>query len=185
VFGFLVCSYTYQNCVDDKCVSWYMIVAYKYMSWFLCNSAFLQDKWRNLCLIPTGRGCREKVAVALKKSRQIPKLDNNQRALSNVEDFSDEIVDAKPLATSTEFLQTTTPKRLEAKLVFQLHCESYDCFYLYNTNISRASLFTPYWYISTVFDVSSVQHLYMSVFIRLFKKLLLIGRFLFVSMHMM
>jgi len=113
------------------------------MSWFLCTSAFLQDKWRNLRLIPTGRGCREKVAIALKKSRQIPKHDNNQTAVSNVvDDFSDKIVDAKPLAMSTEFLQTTTPKRLEAKLVFQLHCESYDCFYLYNTNISHASLVT-------------------------------------------
>lgn len=83
-------------------------------------------------MIPTGRGCREKAVIAVKKSHQIPKLDNKPTALSDaVENFADVIVDAKPLAMTAGSPQTATTKRLEAKLVFQFHCESYDCFYLY------------------------------------------------------
>lgn len=99
------------------------------MNWFSLQFACLKDKWRNLRGMPSGRGCRERAVIPLKKSQQIPKLDNKPTAVGDVvKDFADVIVDAKPLAMVAESPQIAPSKRLEAKLVFQLHCESYDCF---------------------------------------------------------
>lgn len=70
-----------------------------------------------------GWGSRDKARIALKKSRQIPRHDENPMALStSAADFSDnEIVDAKPLSMSADALQTAAPKKSEAKLVDLLH----------------------------------------------------------------
>lgn len=90
---------------------------------FSRSNVDLKDKWRNLRVIPTGRGCREKAVVTVKKANQTPKQDNKPMALTDVgENFDDMIVDAKPLAMSTGPLHVTAPNRSEAKLVFQLHC---------------------------------------------------------------
>lgn len=71
-----------------------------------------------------GWGSREKARLALKRSQQIPKHDDNPMALSTVvENFEEEIVDAKPLAMSSNgALQLPGPKRSISRL------ESCSCF---------------------------------------------------------
>lgn len=78
-----------------------------------------------------GWGSRDKARIALKKSRQIPRHDENPMALSTVvADFSDEIVDAKPLAISTDSLQIPAPKKPEAKLVSCIYWDLYIYTYM-------------------------------------------------------
>jgi len=65
-----------------------------------------------------GWGSRDKARIALKKSKQTPRHDENPMALSTVvADFSDGIVDAKPLAMSADAIQVaaSTPKGSVAK----------------------------------------------------------------------
>ena len=69
-----------------------------------------------------GWGSREKARIALKKSRQISKHNDNPKVLTTeVEDIDNEIVDAKHLAMSSESLKFTGPKRSISRLVYNLH----------------------------------------------------------------
>ncbi|KAK9091114.1 hypothetical protein Sjap_024291 [Stephania japonica] len=65
---------------------------------FLRSNVDLKDKWRNMCVIANGWGSREKARLALKKSQQILKKEEN--ALSAAVQSDEEIADAKPLAVS-------------------------------------------------------------------------------------
>ena len=57
-------------------------------------------------MVLNGWGSRDKARIALKKSRHTPRHDENPMALSTViADFSDGIVDAKPLAMSADAIQ--------------------------------------------------------------------------------
>ncbi|XP_077243836.1 single myb histone 6-like [Tasmannia lanceolata] len=79
---------------------------------YLRSNVDLKDKWRNMSVTANGWGSREKARLALKRSQQIPRHDDNPLALSTVVDsLEDEIVDAKPLAISNGTLQITGPKR--------------------------------------------------------------------------
>lgn len=72
----------------------------------------------------SGWGSREKARIALKKSKQVSKHDDNPMALSTiVKDINDEIVNAKPLAVSSESLQIAGPKGSNSRLVYLMpHC---------------------------------------------------------------
>ncbi|ONK81569.1 uncharacterized protein A4U43_C01F30650 [Asparagus officinalis] len=98
---------------------WRTILKDPEFSGILClrSNVDLKDKWRNMSVVMNGWGSREKGRIALKKSRQIPKHDDNPMALSTaVADSSDEIVDAKPLAMSADAVQANAPNQSEAKL---------------------------------------------------------------------
>ncbi|XP_058071568.1 single myb histone 6 [Magnolia sinica] len=83
----------------------------------LRSNVDLKDKWRNMSVTANGWGSREKARLALKRSQQIPRPDDNHMALSTVDgSLDEEIVDAKPLAISNETLQITGPKRSISRL---------------------------------------------------------------------
>ncbi|WCJ31427.1 telomere repeat binding factor 1 [Euphorbia peplus] len=63
----------------------------------LRSNVDLKDKWRNINVTAIW-GSRQKAKLALKKSPQTPKRDENPKALSTVVQGAEEIVDAKPLA---------------------------------------------------------------------------------------
>ncbi|XP_010263289.1 PREDICTED: telomere repeat-binding factor 1-like [Nelumbo nucifera] len=77
----------------------------------LRSNVDLKDKWRNMSVTANGWGSREKARLALKRSQQIPKYDDNPMALSTVVRSDEEIVDVKPLAISGGALQIDGPKR--------------------------------------------------------------------------
>ncbi|XP_043713978.1 telomere repeat-binding factor 1-like [Telopea speciosissima] len=77
----------------------------------LRSNVDLKDKWRNMSVTAHGWGSREKARLALKRSRQFPKHDDNPLALTTVVQSDEEIVDAKPLAISSGTLSTAGPKR--------------------------------------------------------------------------
>ncbi|XP_043709115.1 telomere repeat-binding factor 1-like isoform X2 [Telopea speciosissima] len=70
----------------------------------------LKDKWRNMSVTAHGWGSREKARLALKRSQQFPKHDDNPMA------SDEEIIDAKPLALPSETLQTSGLKRPMTRL---------------------------------------------------------------------
>ncbi|XP_010923664.1 single myb histone 6 isoform X3 [Elaeis guineensis] len=83
----------------------------------LRSNVDLKDKWRNMSVTANGWGSREKARIALKKSRQISKHNDNPKVLTTeVEDIDNEIVDAKHLAMSSESLKFTGPKRSISRL---------------------------------------------------------------------
>lgn len=61
-------------------------------------------------------GSRQKAKLALKRNVPTPKHDNNPLAVSTVVQNHEEIVDAKPLASSGGKLQTTESKQPIARL---------------------------------------------------------------------
>ena len=70
-----------------------------------------------------GFGSREKARLALKRSQPTPKHDDNPVTLTTeVENFDEEIVDAKPLAISNGAMQISGSKRSISRL------ESCSCF---------------------------------------------------------
>lgn len=81
-----------------------------------------QDKWRNLSVTASGWGSREKARLALKRSLKNSKHDDNSTATFTVDQgfddqgVDDEIVDAKPLAMSSEPLMIEGPKRSFSRL---------------------------------------------------------------------
>ncbi|ONK66663.1 uncharacterized protein A4U43_C06F10690 [Asparagus officinalis] len=98
---------------------WRTILKDPEFSGILClrSNVDLKDKWRNMSVVMNGWGSREKGRIALKKSKQTPRHDENPMALTTgVKDISDEIVEAKPLAMSAGPPQITPPKKSEAKL---------------------------------------------------------------------
>ncbi|XP_026661766.2 single myb histone 6-like [Phoenix dactylifera] len=83
----------------------------------LRSNVDLKDKWRNMSVTANGWGSREKARIALKKSRQISKNDDNPKVLNTeVEDIDNEIVDTKHLAMSSESLKFSGPKRSISRL---------------------------------------------------------------------
>ncbi|KAL5977135.1 DNA damage-binding protein 1a [Asimina triloba] len=83
----------------------------------LRSNVDLKDKWRNMSVTANGWGSREKARLALKKSQQIPRPDENSMILSTVDgNVGEEIVDAKPLAVSNGMLQITGSKRSISRL---------------------------------------------------------------------
>ncbi|XP_077219933.1 telomere repeat-binding factor 1-like [Tasmannia lanceolata] len=78
----------------------------------LRSNVDLKDKWRNMSVTANGWGSRERARLALKRSQQILRRDDNPMALSTVvKSFEGEIVDAEPLAMSNGTLQIKCPKR--------------------------------------------------------------------------
>ncbi|KDP32084.1 hypothetical protein JCGZ_12545 [Jatropha curcas] len=75
----------------------------------LRSNVDLKDKWRNINVTAIW-GSRQKAKLALKKTPQTPKHDDNPKALSIVVQGNEEIVDAKPLAISSG-----TPKNIGSK----------------------------------------------------------------------
>ncbi|KAK9114710.1 hypothetical protein Syun_021507 [Stephania yunnanensis] len=65
---------------------------------FLRSNVDLKDKWRNMSVIANGWGSREKARLALKRSQQMLKKEEN--ALVAAVQSDEEIDDAKPLAAS-------------------------------------------------------------------------------------
>ncbi|KAJ4963623.1 hypothetical protein NE237_023562 [Protea cynaroides] len=82
----------------------------------LRSNVDLKDKWRNMSVTAHGWGSREKARLALKRSQQFPKHDDNPMALATVVQSDEEIVDAKPLAISSGTLNTSGPKRSMKRL---------------------------------------------------------------------
>ncbi|XP_068659487.1 single myb histone 6-like isoform X1 [Aristolochia californica] len=83
----------------------------------LRSNVDLKDKWRNMTVVANGGGSRERARLAMKRSQQISKHDDNPLALSTVaEGYDDDIVDAKPLAVSSGMLQITGSKKSISRL---------------------------------------------------------------------
>lgn len=98
---------------------WRTILKDPEFSGILClrSNVDLKDKWRNISVTASGWGSREKARIALKKSKQVSKHDDNPMALSTiVKDINDEIVHAKPLAVSSESLRIAGPKGSNSRL---------------------------------------------------------------------
>ncbi|KAJ8633495.1 hypothetical protein MRB53_026831 [Persea americana] len=84
---------------------------------YLRSNVDLKDKWRNMSVTANGFGSREKARLALKRSQPTPKHDDNPVTLTTeVENFDDEIVDAKPLAISNGAMQISGSKRSISRL---------------------------------------------------------------------
>ncbi|KAL9276040.1 Telomere repeat-binding factor 1-like protein [Drosera capensis] len=66
---------------------------------YLRSIVDLKDKWRNLSVMVTGMGSREKSNVAFKKGQSTPKQDENRGASELPE--TDEEIDVKPLPISS------------------------------------------------------------------------------------
>ncbi|XP_068656753.1 telomere repeat-binding factor 1-like [Aristolochia californica] len=83
----------------------------------LRSNVDLKDKWRNMAVVANGWGSREKARLAMKRSQQIRRHDDNAMVLSTVgHNFDDEIVDAKPLAITSGTMHITAPKRSISRL---------------------------------------------------------------------
>ncbi|XP_010906107.2 single myb histone 5 isoform X1 [Elaeis guineensis] len=98
---------------------WRTILKDPEFSGVLClrSNVDLKDKWRNISVTASGWGSREKARIALKKSKQVSNHDHNPMALSTiVKDVNDEIVNAKPLAVSSESLRIAGPKGSNSRL---------------------------------------------------------------------
>ncbi|CAK8562526.1 unnamed protein product [Lathyrus sativus] len=74
----------------------------------------LKDKWRNINVTAIW-GSRQKAKLALKKNLPVPKLDNNQLALSKVVQRED-ILDIKPLTISSGAVQSSNSKEQLSRL---------------------------------------------------------------------
>ncbi|KAJ4773492.1 telomere repeat binding factor 1 [Rhynchospora pubera] len=80
----------------------------------LRSNVDLKDKWRNMNVMASGSGSREKVKVSNKRSRSVAKLEDedmtDEMALSMdlTGDISDDVVDVAPLATTS-----SEPSRLD------------------------------------------------------------------------
>ncbi|XP_002525279.2 telomere repeat-binding factor 2 [Ricinus communis] len=81
----------------------------------LRSNVDLKDKWRNINVTAIW-GSRQKAKLALKKSPQTPKRDENPKALSSVVQGNEEIVDAKPIAVSNGTPKNVGSKELLARL---------------------------------------------------------------------
>lgn len=87
-----------------------------------------QDKWRNINVTAIW-GSRQKAKLALKKSPQTPKRDDNSKALSVVLQSNEDIVDAKPLAVCNGTPRNGGSKELVARLhSFRSHDICTCCF---------------------------------------------------------
>ncbi|KAF2294732.1 hypothetical protein GH714_015794 [Hevea brasiliensis] len=75
----------------------------------------LKDKWRNINVTAIW-GSRQKAKLALKKSPQTPKQDDNSKALSVIVQGNEEIVDAKPIAISRGTPRNVGSKELLSRL---------------------------------------------------------------------
>nr|CAD1824218.1 unnamed protein product [Ananas comosus var. bracteatus] len=103
---------------------WRTILKDPEFSGILCSrsNVDLKDKWRNLSVTASGWGSREKARLALKRSLKNSKHDDNSTATFTVDQgfddqgVDDEIVDAKPLAMSSEPLKIEGPKRSFSRL---------------------------------------------------------------------
>lgn len=84
---------------------------------YLRSNVDLKDKWRNMRVTANGWGSREKARIALKKSRVLPKHDENPLALSTDDIYADdEFIDSKPLEISSGILQITGPNTSVSKM---------------------------------------------------------------------
>ncbi|XP_021666348.1 telomere repeat-binding factor 2 isoform X1 [Hevea brasiliensis] len=81
----------------------------------LRSNVDLKDKWRNINVTAIW-GSRQKAKLALKKSAQTPKRDDNPKALSVIVQGNEEIVDAKPIAISSGTPRNVGSKELLARL---------------------------------------------------------------------
>ncbi|CAL9193791.1 unnamed protein product [Musa hybrid cultivar] len=98
---------------------WRTILKDPEFSSILClrSNVDLKDKWRNLSVTANGWGSREKARLALKRSRQNSNHDYNPKAFNRVtEDIDAQILDAKPLAVTSENLHVTGQKRSFSRL---------------------------------------------------------------------
>ncbi|KAG0467814.1 hypothetical protein HPP92_017142 [Vanilla planifolia] len=84
--------------------------------YLLRSNVDLKDKWRNMSVTANGWGSREKARMALKKSRQIPKNEENVLALSTVEDHRDQIVDEKSIAVASALTLPTPSRKSVSKI---------------------------------------------------------------------
>ncbi|TVU05693.1 hypothetical protein EJB05_48870, partial [Eragrostis curvula] len=77
----------------------------------------IKDKWRNMNVIVTASGSREKVKTAVKKTKATPKNNDQSTAISTVtSDAEDEIVDVKPIASVSGEACTLIPKKHQSRL---------------------------------------------------------------------
>ncbi|MQM01535.1 hypothetical protein Taro_034293 [Colocasia esculenta] len=74
----------------------------------------LKDKWRNMSVTANGLGSRDRGRSSLKRSHQLLKDEDNLMSLVTVDEYDEEIIDAKPLASTNDMTKTTgTNKTLE------------------------------------------------------------------------
>lgn len=78
----------------------------------------LKDKWRNINVIVTASGSREKGRTSVKKNRATPKNNDHSMAISTVaSDIDDEIVDVQPIASvSSEAWNNSNRKKSHSRL---------------------------------------------------------------------
>ncbi|KAG8641126.1 telomere repeat-binding factor 2 [Manihot esculenta] len=81
----------------------------------LRSNVDLKDKWRNINVTAIW-GSRQKAKLALKRTPQTPKRDDNTKALSVVVQRNEEIVDAKPVAVSSGTPRNVGSKEILARL---------------------------------------------------------------------
>lgn len=82
----------------------------------LRSNVDLKDKWRNMSVTANGWGSREKARMALKKSRQTPKQEENPLTLGTVDDYHDEIVVFNPVSVASSLPLLTAPRKLVSKI---------------------------------------------------------------------
>ncbi|KAG8384266.1 hypothetical protein BUALT_Bualt04G0100500 [Buddleja alternifolia] len=70
----------------------------------------LKDKWRNLNCIAHGAGSRHRARVSIKNNQSTAKQDEDATVSSMMVEKDCEVVDATPLATSSEISQDTGSK---------------------------------------------------------------------------
>ncbi|ONH91956.1 hypothetical protein PRUPE_8G146200 [Prunus persica] len=76
----------------------------------------LKDKWRNMSVMANGWGSREKAKTAVRRMHPVPKQEENSMALSTVVQSDEDVMDAKPIAFSSDTQQTSGPKRSIVRL---------------------------------------------------------------------
>lgn len=87
---------------------------------YLRSNVDLKDKWRNMSVMTSGYGSREKSRVALKRvpAQSAPiKQEENNTSVSDVPQSDEEMPDVKPLVASSAPVEiSTTPKRSIVRL---------------------------------------------------------------------
>nr|XP_028965512.1 telomere repeat-binding factor 1-like [Malus domestica] len=76
----------------------------------------LKDKWRNMSVMASGWGSREKAKTALRRIPPISKQDENSIPLSTTVQSDDEMMDAKLISVSSETQQISGPRKSIVRL---------------------------------------------------------------------
>nr|XP_011457840.1 PREDICTED: telomere repeat-binding factor 1-like [Fragaria vesca subsp. vesca] len=81
---------------------------------YLRSNVDLKDKWRNLSVMVNGWGSRDKYRTVTRRMPQIPKEDSSMALSAGQSD--EEVMDAKPMAASSDSQQVSAPKRSIVRL---------------------------------------------------------------------